>query len=181
MERLSEEQALLDFVKDLGHAMVPKSYVAHVGDHPVLLGEWVRTQREEYRSGTLMNDTVDFLESIDSWQWDPKESSNSENLVIVEALTQFLLREDTTDIPFNHIEMIDDEPVKLGEWRQRQYIEPPMCGTPFIKMSSSDAYDYKSNSWVTDLSEGDRKKILDFWEKSFERSARSEGLAPPTF
>ena len=145
MERLSEEQALLDFVKHHGHAMVPKSYVAHVGDHPVLLGEWVRTQREEYRSGTLMQDTIDFLESIDSWQWGPKESSNSENLLILEALTQFFIREDTTDIPFNHIEMIDDEPVKLGEW-VRSNVKPlksPMCGTPFIKMSSSDAYGYE--------------------------------------
>ena len=151
-----EELALINYVKDWHVALVPKSYVAYVGHYPVLLGEWVRTQREKYRSGTLMQDTIDFLESIDSWQWGPKESSNSENLLILEALTQFFIREDTTDIPFNHIEMIDDEPVKLGEW-VRSNVKPlklPMCGTPFIKMSSSDAWDdYRRNSWATDLSD----------------------------
>ena len=176
-----EELALINYVKDWHVALVPKSYVAYVGHYPVLLGEWVRTQREKYRSGTLMQDTIDFLESVDGWEWDLKKSADSEKLLVQEALMQFWFREDTTDIPFNHIEMIDDEPVKLGEWVHINVkpLKSPMCGTPFIKMSSSDAYDYKSNSWVTDLSEGDRKKIFDEYFKNFSADQRARRDSNP--
>ena len=88
-----EEQALIDFVDQWGHPMVPKSYVAHIDEDQVFLGEWVRTQREKYKSGTLVKDAVDFLESVDHWEWDPTNSPNSEKLLMNEALLQFFFRE----------------------------------------------------------------------------------------
>ncbi len=178
-----EELALINYVKDWHDALVPKSYVAYVGHYPVLLGEWVRTQREKYRSGTLMKDTIDFLESVDGWEWDPKKSTDSEKLLVREALMQFYFREDASSIPLNHIEMIDDEPVKLGEWFHDNVpsLEPPRCGTPFIKMSSSDANDYKATirNIATDLGEGDRKKIFDEYFKNFSADQRARRDSNP--
>ena len=116
-----EEQALIDFVDQWGHPMVPKSYVAHIDDDQVFLGEWVRTQREKYKSGTLMKDEVYFLESVNQWEWDPTNSSNSKKLLLQEALVQFFSRENKRDIPIDHIEIIDDEPVKLDEWLDAIY------------------------------------------------------------
>ena len=176
-----EEQALIDFVDQWGHPMVPKSYVAHIDDDQVFLGEWVRTQREKYKSGTLVKDAVDFLESVDHWEWDPTNSPNSEKLLMTEALLQFSLRENNAYIPFNHIEMVDDEPVKLGEWVQHNVkpLKPWICATPFIKdqMYKNDYYEYLNGNWLNHMSEEDRASLYD----AFFDPARSEGLEPPTF
>ena len=77
--------------------------------------------------------------------------------------------------------MVNDEPVKLGEWVQHNVkpLEPWICATPFIKdqMYKNDYHEYLNGNWLNHMSEEDRASLYD----AFFDPARSEGLEPPTF
>lgn len=57
---------LLAYVKEQGHANVPRSFVDKEG---VRLGEWVGKRRTAYKAGKLTDEEISQLEGLPGWAW----------------------------------------------------------------------------------------------------------------
>jgi len=65
---------LKDYLKEFGHALVPKSrsgdlYKGHD------LAAWVNSQRTRFKKGVLEPNRVLMLETIEGWSWDPRSDN----------------------------------------------------------------------------------------------------------
>lgn len=97
--------ALQAFAVREGHARVPADHQ----EGSLRLGQWVITQRQNYRTGKLPEDRADRLGTIDGWIWDTREAAWD---VGVEMLHRFHGRTGHTNVPRAWIE----DGYRLGQW-----------------------------------------------------------------
>ena len=100
---------LAAFVRRVGHARVPQSYV----EDGVGLGAWVSRQREVYRRAELPAGRAARLGALHGWNWDPATDYWDRGLA---ALESFVAREGHPRVPQDHHE----EGFDLGSWVSRQ-------------------------------------------------------------
>jgi hypothetical protein len=96
---------LLDYVEQVGTSHV-NQVVLWRGK---ALGQWVNKQRTSFRRNQLTQQQVDFLGGLKGWTWDPVDDQKQLRL---QALEQFLTREEHARVPARHIEMN----LALGDW-----------------------------------------------------------------
>ena len=63
---------LEEYVEGHGNAIVPRKYETREGKR---LGEWVSTQRKNFRNDKLSDERVERLEALPHWAWDASEYS----------------------------------------------------------------------------------------------------------
>ena len=99
------------FAEREGHARVP---VKHVEDG-FRLGQWVNSQRADYKRDELSLERQEALEALDGWVWAQWDATWQSGL---DYAKRFVARESHARVPNMHVE---DE-FKLGTWigRQRQ-------------------------------------------------------------
>jgi len=129
MSWLKKFKCLEGFVKENGHANVPREYVLESG---FALGNWVGTQRYYYKYGRLAKVRQETLESIPEWTWVRRQVLQDDNMktsvklvadVWLNSLKQLLRYAEENgncNVPFDYI---TSEGYRLGRWvtDQRYY------------------------------------------------------------
>jgi superfamily II DNA or RNA helicase len=78
--------ALQVFAKREGHARVPSKWV----EQGYRLGQWVASQRNHFREGSLPQQRVNLLETIPGWTWAPRDARWDEQFSFAKALVDEL-------------------------------------------------------------------------------------------
>jgi superfamily II DNA or RNA helicase len=108
-------EKLKTYVEQNHNARVPQSYIDDAG---FKLGLWVSNRRKEYKAGKLGADSIQQLESLVGWVWDPIEADFQEG---IEKLKTYMEQNYNTRVPQSYI---DDAGFKLGQWasnRRKEY------------------------------------------------------------
>lgn len=78
-------QALQQYIKREGHALVPANHIESIDNDGINLGAWVGYMRQRKKNGQLNQDRIATLSEIPEWNWGPlkpgpatKNSRNSE-------------------------------------------------------------------------------------------------------
>jgi superfamily II DNA or RNA helicase len=100
---------LLEFVEHERHAAVQKRHVE--GGFP--LGQWVGSQRREFRAKRLTDDRRQRLEALPGWVWEPYDRGWEDGFA---RLVEFVEREGHARVPQKHAE----GGFKLGQWVSTQ-------------------------------------------------------------
>jgi hypothetical protein len=77
--------ALMAYLAEKGHALVPATYVTPDGFR---LGSWVVVRRADYHSGRLDSHRVTALVALPGWSWDPRSESFISGLAEVRLFVQ---------------------------------------------------------------------------------------------
>jgi superfamily II DNA or RNA helicase len=103
---------LVTYIKEYGHARVPVIYKVD----GVALGEWVHTQRNFYREGTLGADRELRLQQLSGWTWDPSADQWTDGF---SRLLKYVECHGDARVPQSYV--IDG--FRLGDWviQQRSY------------------------------------------------------------
>ena len=107
--------------------LVPKDYLTSNGKK---LEAWLVKQRRDRAEGKLSEDKVHQLDSI-GMVWDISEHKWNMNY---EALKKYFTLNDTTDLPYDHV---DENGLQLYEWlkrQKRQYIKGDLSVDKIIKL-----------------------------------------------
>ena len=102
---------LTKFVKREGHARVPGGE----RENGYRLGQWVLSQRNQFRKGSLDTSRRDRLEAVPDWVWDTREAAWEEGFAAVE---RFVKREGHARVPKAHRE----DGFRLGAWVANQRV-----------------------------------------------------------
>ena len=109
--------ALLQFADREGHSTLRSRHVEVVDGEEFPIGEWVRTQRRTYRAGQLNREQEEMLEAITGWEWEPEHTYKSNKQTYAAGvLRQFAKREGHSNVPSGHLEVVDGEKFRLGQW-----------------------------------------------------------------
>ncbi|NCG18162.1 MAG: helicase, partial [Rhodobacterales bacterium] len=104
--------ALEQFVEREGNVRVRKSHIEVVGGEDFKLGSWCSTRRIERTHGRLTDERILSLDAL-GFEWDPMEALFQRGLL---ALQLFVEREGHARVPQSHVELVANEPFKLGSW-----------------------------------------------------------------
>ena len=108
-EQWERSFALLEQYKGReGHCVVPRKYE----EDGAKLGEWITTQRQQYKKGKLDESYMQRLEAA-GISWDPLADQWERTYALLE---QYNKREGHNNVPTTH----EEDGVKLGAWLNRQ-------------------------------------------------------------
>ena len=103
--------SLKRFIKEKGHARVPRSHKTEDG---IVLGSWVSDQRKNKSKGTLIPKRISALESLEGWIWEMKNLQWELNF---NSLKQFIKEEAHAEVPLHYK---TEDGIALGQWISTQ-------------------------------------------------------------
>ena len=98
------------FYEENGTTKVNDSYRT---DDNFSLGTWIKTQRQNYKIGTINNDQKSLLSSLGDWSWDPNNEAWNLNYNVVLAYYN-----EYKNLDFNHSTVYKD--FAIGSWSNKQ-------------------------------------------------------------
>ena len=131
---------LKEYVKKNHQARVPDG---HTDEDGYNLGNWVSSQRTDYKNGQLSSDRIQQLEKIEGWIWDPIEWGFQEGM---KKLKEYVKKNHHAKVPARYT---DESGFNLGNWvvRQRKAYKNG-------KLSSDHIQEFKKvKGWIWDLIE----------------------------
>jgi len=108
-QREAHLAALARYVGREGHARVPAKRQVD----GLELGQWVRIQRQRYKTKRLERSRIAELEAFPGWSWAPDEDRWQANFSAMQAFAE---REGTSAVPHSH----DEAGVAIGKWAAYQ-------------------------------------------------------------